>query len=48
MHNKIGIVGVPPLEIIRQLNAEQAAIVDLDEPQLFLPIDQSDQYLPRV
>jgi hypothetical protein len=48
IHNKIGIVGVPPLEIIRQLNEAQAAIVDLDEPQLFLPIDQSDQYLPRV
>lgn len=48
MREHIGIVGVPPLAIIRQLNAEQAAIVDLDEPQLFLPIDQSDQYLPRV
>ncbi|WP_420208336.1 hypothetical protein [Candidatus Electronema sp. JC] len=45
---KVGIVGVPPLEIIRQLNEAQAVIVDLDEPQLFLPIDQSDQYLPRV
>lgn len=48
MRKKIGIVGVPPLEIICQLNAEQAEIIDLDEPQLFLPIDQSDQYLPRV
>ncbi|CAK8722121.1 MAG: hypothetical protein CDV28_1494 [Candidatus Electronema aureum] len=48
MPQQIGIVGVPPLEIIRQLNAEQAAIIDLDEPQLVLPIDQSDQYLPRV
>ncbi|MGX9726346.1 MAG: hypothetical protein ACTFAK_03190 [Candidatus Electronema sp. VV] len=45
---KVGIVGVPPLAIIRQLNEAQAVIVDLDEPQLFLPIDQSDQYLPRV
>ncbi|WP_417909670.1 hypothetical protein [Candidatus Electronema sp. PJ] len=48
MRKKIGIVGVPPLEIICQLNAEQADIIDLDEPQLFLPIDQSDQHLPRV
>ena len=48
MREQIGIVGVPPLEIIRQLNETQAAIVDLDEPQLVLPIDQSDQYLPRV
>jgi len=45
---QVGIVGVPPLAIIRQLNAEQAEIVDLDEPQLFLPIDQTDKYLPRV
>ncbi len=43
MRKQIGIVGVPPLEIIHQLNAEQAAIVDLDEPQLVLPIDQRDQ-----
>lgn len=48
MRKQIGIVGIPPLEIICQLNAEQASIVDLDEPQLVLPIDQSDQYLPRV
>lgn len=48
MHKRTGIVGIPPLEIICQLNAEQASIIDLDEPQLLLPIDQSDQYLPRV
>jgi hypothetical protein len=48
MPQQIGIVGVPPLAVIRQLNAEQVRIVDLDEPQLVLPIDQSDQYLPRV
>ncbi len=43
MRKQIGIVGVPPLEIICQLNAEQASIIDLDEPQLVLPIDHLDQ-----
>ncbi len=48
MSEQIGIVGVPPLEIIRQLNEEQAQIIDLDEPLLPLPIDQTDKYLPKV
>ena len=48
MSEQIGIVGVPPLEIIRQLNEEQAQIIDLDEPFLPLPIDQTDKHLPRV
>lgn len=48
MNRKIGIVGVPPLEIICQINAEQDSIIDLDEPQLLLPIDLTDQHLPRV
>lgn len=48
MRKKIGIVGVPPIEIICQLNADKDIILDLDEPQLLLPIDLTDQYLPRV
>jgi len=43
----IGIVGVPPLEIIQQLNEEQARIVDLDEPQLSLPMNR-ESHLPQV
>ena len=43
MREQIGIVSVPPLQIIRLLNSEQAAIVDLNEPQCVLPIDQRDQ-----
>ncbi len=48
MSKQVGIVGVPPLEIICQLNEEQAQIIDLDEPLLPLPIDQTDRYLPKV
>lgn len=48
MKKQIGIVGVPPLEIIRQLHQHQDAIIDLDEPQLRLPIDQADRFLPKV
>ena len=47
MEKIIGIVGVPPLEIIQQLNKEQARIVDLDEPQLSLPMNR-ETYLPQV
>ncbi|RJX24054.1 MAG: hypothetical protein C4563_00810 [Desulfobulbus sp.] len=45
---KIGIVGVPPLAVIRDLNARGCGIVDLDEPQVHSAIDLSAQYLPRV
>ena len=48
MNKKIGIVGVPPLEIISRIRADQDRIVDLDEPQLQLPIDLSAEFLPRV
>ncbi len=47
MNKKIGIVGVPPLRIIRQINAEQDIIIDLDEPHLSLPMDREEQ-LPKV
>jgi hypothetical protein len=43
-----GIVGAPPLAVIRDLNARQCRIVDLDEPQVHAAIDQSSVYLPRV
>ncbi len=47
MEKIIGIVGVPPLEIIQQLNKEQSRIVDLDEPQLPLPMNR-ENHLPQV
>lgn len=48
MQRKIGIVGIPPLEIIQAINTAGDVIVDLDEPQLQLPIDLSSKFLPRV
>lgn len=44
----VGIVGVPPLAVIRDLAARNSRIVDLDEPQVHSAIDQSSLYLPRV
>lgn len=48
MDKRIGIVGIPPLSVISQINQDGHTVVDLDEPQLQLPIDLSAQYLPRV
>ena len=45
---KVGIVGVPPLELIRELNRKSSLIIDLDEPQVYKPIDLTSQYLPKV
>lgn len=45
---KIGIVGVPPLEVIRELEVKQCRIYDLDEPLVRKSIDQTSQHLPRV
>ncbi len=44
----VGIVGVPPLAVIRQLLAAGAEMVDLDEPQVRKSIDLTASYLPRV
>ena len=48
MTEKVGIVGIPPRAIIRQLNQKRATIIDLDEPQLAKSLDLVDGYLPRV
>jgi hypothetical protein len=48
MNRKIGIVGIPPLAVIRRINSDRDQIIDLDEPQLQIAIDLSAQYLPRV
>lgn len=44
----VGIVGVPPLEIIRQINSAGLSIVDLDEPQVKKDIELASPHLPRV
>ena len=48
MRKKIGIVGIPPLNVIKKIQADGDVIIDLDEPQLKLPIDLTARYLPRV
>lgn len=45
---RIGIVGVPPLTVIGELKASPCSIIDLDEPQVREPIDQSAEFLPKV
>lgn len=45
---RVGIVGVPPLSVIRDLNQNQCLIFDLDEPQVQKSIDLSSHYLPKV
>jgi hypothetical protein len=45
---KVGIVGVPPLEVIRELDERKSRIYDLDEPQVRKPMDLTSDYLPRV
>ena len=48
MNKRVGIVGVPPLAIIQDINRKGDSIIDLDEPQVHAPIDQSATRIPRV
>jgi hypothetical protein len=48
MSRRIGIVGVPPLAVIAEINRQGDVIVDLDEPQVQAPIDQTASRIPRV
>ncbi len=45
---RIGIVGVPPLAVIADINQRGDTIVDLDEPQVTASIDQTAPFVPRV
>lgn len=47
-HQKVGIVGIPPLAIIRMLEEEGCLIFDLDEPQIKKDIESASPFLPRV
>jgi len=47
-HNTVGIVGMPPLKVIRELNAHNTAIHDLDTPMIKADIEMTAPYLPRV
>ncbi len=45
---RIGIVGVPPLAVIADINRRGDTVVDLDEPQVTASIDQTAPFIPRV
>lgn len=45
---RVGIVGIPPLAIIRMLEVEGCQIFDLDEPQIKKDIESASPFLPRV
>ena len=45
---RVGIVGVPPLNVNKSLNRDNCTIIDLDEPQIQKAIDQTSPFLPKV
>lgn len=45
---KVGIVGVPPLAVIRELGDKGCCIIDLDELQVHKAIDLTSDFLPKV
>lgn len=45
---RVGIVGVPPLSVIKALAAPHIKIYDLDEPQGKIDIETASPFLPRV
>ena len=47
-YKQVGIVGIPPLEIIRELTAQNITIHDLDTPMIMADIELTTPYLPRV
>ena len=48
MKEKVGIVGIPPLEIIKELYRKKVEIIDLDEPQVQASLELTAAHLPRV
>ena len=44
----VGIVGVPPLLVMEELNNPTIKIVDLDEPQGRIDLESASPFLPRV
>ena len=45
---RVGIVGIPPLAVIRMLEEEGVQVFDLDEPIIKKDIDGASPFLPRV
>lgn len=48
MRERVGIVGVPPQEVIGELHHKKAEIIDLDEPQVQASLELTAAHLPRV
>jgi hypothetical protein len=44
----VGIVGMPPLAVINELNTDNVIIHDLDTPMIAADIEMTAPYLPRV
>lgn len=44
----VGIVGIPPLTVIKQLNQAGMTILDLDEPLVREDIERASPHLPQV
>ncbi|MBU0961864.1 MAG: hypothetical protein KKD01_05940 [Proteobacteria bacterium] len=45
---RVGIVGIPPLSVMKALAAPHITIYDLDEPQGRIDIETASPFLPRV
>ncbi len=47
-YKTVGIVGMPPLALIKELNASNVTIHDLDTPVIKADMELTTPYLPRV
>jgi hypothetical protein len=47
-HTNVGIVGMPPLKVIKELTAHNITLHDLDTPMIKADIELTAPYLPRV
>ena len=47
-YKNVGIVGIPPLKIIKELTANNTTIHDLDTPMIMADIELTAPFLPRV
>lgn len=45
---RVGIVGIPPLAVMKTLSSPDVEIFDLDEPQGKIDIETASPFLPRV
>ena len=45
---RVGIVGIPPLAVIRMLEEKKVQVFDLDEPIIRKDIEAASPFLPRV